>query len=128
MHFDGRTQRAFREAGVDRETVEAVAEGVVELARADAERVERFFEAHDRVVSDMGLAHSASEFPEHAVEYCDLFTHGAAIRGYLRFDAWGVPVEDVRVLVGEELPDVVECTLGPTVNGRVRFATDRERL
>ncbi len=128
MHFDGRTQRAFREAGVDRETVEAVADRVVELARTDAERVGGFFEAHDRVVSDMDLAHSTSEFPEHAVAYCDLFTHGAEIRGYLRFDSWGVPVEDVRVLVGDESPDVVECTLGPTVNGRVRFSTDRERL
>ncbi|WP_331236027.1 DUF7532 family protein [Natronorarus salvus] len=128
MHFDGRTQRAFREAGVDRETVERVADRVVELAREDAERVEGFFGAHDRVVSDMDLAHSSEEFPEHTVDYCDLFTHGAEIRGYLRFDSWGVPVEDVRVLVGEALPDVVECTLGPTVNGRVRFSTDRERL
>ncbi len=128
MHFDGRTQRAFREAGVDRETVEAVADRVVELVSEDAERVEDFFSEHERVVSDMDLAHSTSEFPEHTVEYCDLFTHGAAIRGYLRFDSWGVPVEDVRVLVGEGEPDVVECTLGPTVDARVRFATDRERL
>lgn len=128
MHFDQRTQRAFREAGVDRETLEAVSEAIAESAREDAARLESFFATHDVVYSDMDRAHGAEEFPEHAVEYCDLFTHADDIRGYLRFDTWGAPVEGGRVLVGDESPEVVELTLGPTVNGRVRFAPSRERL
>ena len=72
----------------------------------------------------MDRAHSASEFPEHTVEYLDLFTHADDIRGYLRFDTWGVPVEGGRVLSDE----VVELSLGPTVDGRVRFAGSREAL
>ena len=72
----------------------------------------------------MDLAHSADAHPEHAVEYLDLFTHADDIRGYLRFDSWGVPVEGGRVLS----EDIVELSLGPTVDDRVRFAADRADL
>ena len=53
-----------------------------------------------------------------------LYVHAADLRGYVRFDGWGAYVEDGRVLDDE----VVELTLGPTVEDRVRFAADREHL
>jgi hypothetical protein len=126
MHFDQRTQAALREAGLSADDVESISESVVAAARADAERLEAFFEGRETVYSDMDRAHSATEIQEHAVEYLDLYTHAADIRGYLRFDSWGVYVEGGRVL--REDPEVVELTLGPTVHGRVRFAGAREEL
>jgi hypothetical protein len=74
----------------------------------------------------MDRAHSATDYPEHTVEYLDLYTHADDIRGYLRFDSWGVYVEGGRVL--SEDPAVVELTCGPTVHDRVRFAGDRDHL
>ncbi|ADJ16089.1 DUF7532 family protein [Halalkalicoccus jeotgali] len=124
MHFDQRTQQALREAGLEREAIVAASDRVAELVAADADDLVGFFEAHGTVYSDMDLAHSREEFPEHAVEYCDLFTHGADIRGYLRFDSWGVPVEGGRVL--DE--GLVELSLGPTVDARVKFAASRDAL
>lgn len=124
MHFDQRTQRALREAGLSEEDLRAVSAAIVDATREDADRLERFFAGLDTVYSDMDQAHSASEFPEHTVEYLDLYTHADDIRGYLRFDTWGVPVEGGRVLSDE----VVELSLGPTVDGRVRFAASREAL
>lgn len=121
MHFDGRTQRALREY-LSADELEAVSETIVAATRAEAEELEVFFDGLDTVYSDMDRAHSSAAHPEHEVEYLDLYTHAAAIRGYLRFDTWGVPIEGGRVL-GE---DLVELTLGPTVDGRVRFATDRD--
>jgi hypothetical protein len=124
MHFDQRTQQALRDAGLDTDEIQAVSEAVVEATQADADALESFFAGVDVVYSDMDKAHSSAEFPEHAVEYLDLFTHGADIRGYLRFDSWGVPVAGGRILSD----DVVELSLGPTVNDRVRFARRREEL
>ncbi|MDL5361807.1 hypothetical protein [Halalkalicoccus sp. NIPERK01] len=124
MHFDQRTQQALREAGLDREAIVAASDRVAELVDEDAAELEAFFETHDTVYSDMDLAHSRDEFPEHTVEYCDIFTHGSDVRGYLRFDTWGVPVEGGRVLA----EDCVELTLGPTVDTRVRFAPSRDAL
>ncbi len=124
MHFDQRTQRALREAGLDRKTIIEASDRVAELVSEDATRLEGFFEAHETVYSDMDRAHSREEFPEHTVEYCDLFTHGADLRGYLRFDSWGVPVEGGRVLS----EDLVELTLGPSVDSRVTFAASRDAL
>ena len=121
MHFDQRTQRALREY-LSADELEAASETIVEATRAEAEELETFFDGLDTVYSDMDRAHSTAEYPEHGVEYFDLYTHAADIRGYLRFDSWGVPVEGGRAL-GDEL---VELTLGPTVNGRVRFAADRD--
>jgi len=87
-----------------------------------------FFE-RDTVYSDMDLAHSTGDVQEHSVEYLDLFTHADDIRGYLRFESWGVWVEDGRLLRdGEDGPELVELTLGPTVHDRVRFAADPEEL
>lgn len=120
MHFDQRTQRALREYLSDEE-LQAASDAVVEATRVEAEELEAFFDEVDTVYSDMDRAHSSTEFPEHTVSYLDLYTHAADIRGYLRFDTWGVPVEGGRVL-GD---DLVELTLGSTVDGRVRFATDR---
>ena len=124
MHFDQRTQRALAEAGLSTDEIAAVSDAVVEATERDADRLEEFFARLDTAYSDMDRAHSASEFPEHTVDYLDLFTHADDIRGYLRFDTWGAPVEGGRVLSAE----VVELSLGPTVDGRVRFAADREAL
>ena len=124
MHFDQRTQRALAEAGLSTDEIAAVSDAVVEATERDADRLEDFFAGLDVAYSDMDRAHGASEFPEHTVDYLDLFTHADDIRGYLRFDTWGVPVEGGRVLSAE----VVELSLGPTVDGRVRFAADREAL
>jgi hypothetical protein len=124
MHFDQRTQHALREMGLSTAAIEAVSEAVVEATAADADRLEALFEGKETVYSDMDRAHSSTNYPEHTVDYLDLFTHAADIRGYLRFDSWGVPVEGGRVLDEES----IELTLGPTVDGRVRFATDRDSL
>jgi hypothetical protein len=124
MHFDQRTQTALREAGLSRSEIREVSKAVASAAEQDAETLEAFFDGVEAVYSDMDLAHSAAEITEHAVDYLDLYTHGADIRGYLRFDSWGVPVEDGRPLSDE----TVELSLGGTVNARVRFARDRDAL
>ncbi|NUB89574.1 hypothetical protein HTZ84_20230 [Haloterrigena sp. SYSU A558-1] len=124
MHFDQRTQQALRDVGLETDDLRAASEAVVEAVAADATALEAFFDEHDTVYSDMDMAHSASEYPEHTVEYLDLTTHADEMRGWLRFDTWGVYVEDGRVLPDES----VELTLGPTINDRVRFAPDRETL
>ncbi|MFC4988215.1 DUF7532 family protein [Saliphagus infecundisoli] len=124
MHFDQRTQRALRAVGLETDDLRAASEAVVESVADDAADLVTFFDAHDVVYSDMDLAHSTAEFPEHEVEYADITTHAAEMRGWLRFDTWGVPIEDGRVL-GEEH---VELTLGPTIHDRVRFGSDREVL
>ncbi|MFB6170997.1 MAG: hypothetical protein ABEJ23_00580 [Haloarculaceae archaeon] len=120
MHFDQRTQRALRAVGLSDEQLREAAERVVAATEADADRIETFFEGRSTVYSDMDLAHSAGDVAEHAVEYVDLYTHAADLRGYLRFEGWGVPVEGGRVLDDGS----VELRLGPTVDGRVRFAAD----
>ena len=124
MHFDQRTQAALRDAGLSTEEIQAVSETVVEATRDDADALEAFFDGLDTVYSDVDQAHSSAAFPEHAVEFLDLYTHADDLRGYLRFDTWGVYVTDGRVLND----DVVELTLGPTVHDRVRFAADRDAL
>jgi len=124
MHFDQRTQRALRDAGLTTGEIESVAEDVAAATREDAEKLETFFAGTRTVYSDMDRAHSDSPIQEHTVEYCDLYTHAEEIRGYLRFDTWGVYVEGGRVLDD----GLIELTLGPTVHDRVRFALDRERL
>jgi hypothetical protein len=124
MHFDQRTQRALRDAGLSRADVRAASEAVTEAVERDAETLEAFFDGVDTVYSDMEMAHSADAIQEHAVAYIDLYTHGGDIRGYLRFDSWGVPIEGGRPLTDE----TVELTLGGTVNDRVRFARTREQV
>jgi hypothetical protein len=124
MHFDQRTQRALRDVGLETDDLRAASEAVVEAVEEDATALERFFDEHDTVYSDMDMAHSSADYPEHAVEYLDLTTHADEMRGWLRFGTWGVYVEDGRLL-----PDgTVELTLGPTINDRVRFAPGRETL
>lgn len=124
MHFDQRTQNALREVGLDHDDLRQASELVAEAVEDDAERLETFFEGGGTFYSDMEMAHSASDVQEHDVEYLDLFTHGSDLRGYLRFDSWGVPVEGGRVLSEAK----VELTLGPTVHDRVRFARDADEL
>ncbi|WP_380681316.1 DUF7532 family protein [Salinigranum sp. GCM10025319] len=124
MHFDQRTQAALRDAGLSRADIRDVSKAVAEAAERDAETIEAFFDGGGTVYSDMEMAHSASDVQEHAVEYVDIYTHGADVRGYLRFDSWGVPVEGGRSLSD----DKVELSLGGTVNDRVRFVRDPERL
>jgi hypothetical protein len=136
MHFDQRTQTALREAGLDVDDLQTASDRVAELVDETAAELGAFFDAHDVVYSTMDVAHSASEYPEHAVESCDVTTHAAEMRGWLRFDAWGVYVEDGRVLERDTSDDadsaddplVVEVTLGPSVHERVRFAPTREAL
>lgn len=124
MHFDQRTQRALRDVGLETEDLREASTAVVEAVEADADALESFFDKHETVYSDMDMAHSSEEYPEHAVEYLDLMTHADEMRGWLRFDSWGVYVEDGRLLEDE----YVELTLGPTIDGRVRFASDRNTL
>jgi hypothetical protein len=124
MHFTQREQQALRDAGLDQSTLEAVSEAVVAATSEAAEDLEAFFADRDTVYSDMDIAHSSSDIQTHTLEYVDLYTHADDIRGYVRFDSWGVPVEGGRVLSDE----VVELTLGPTVDGRVRFAGDEAAL
>lgn len=124
MHFDPRTQEALREVGLDGETLARASELVVEATAADAETIRAFFADRETVYSDMDKAHATGSVHEHALEYVDVWTHAADLRGYLRFDSWGVPIEGGRPLNEE----TVELTLGPTVDGRVRFAADPEAL
>jgi len=124
MHFTQREQRALRDAGLDQSTLEAVSEAVVAATSEAADDLEAFFAGRDTVYSDMDVAHSSSDIQTHTLEYVDLYTHADDIRGYVRFDSWGLPVEGGRVLND----DVVELTLGPTVDGRVRFAGDEAAL
>ena len=124
MHFDQRTQTALRNAGLSTDELRAASDAIAEATAEAARDIEAFFEGVDAVHSDMDLAHSKAEFPEHGLEYVDLYTHGADLRGYVKFDGWGAYVEDGRVIS----EDVVELTLGPTVYDRVRFAVDRDAL
>ena len=123
MHFDQRTQTALREVGLDADDLQAASERVAALVDETATELGAFFDAHDVVHSDMDMAHSASDYPEHAVEYCDVTTHAAEMRGWLRFETWGVAVTDGRVLDD----DLVELTLDGR-HGRVRFSADPEAL
>jgi hypothetical protein len=124
MHFTQREQAALRDAGLDQETIEAASDAVVEATEQAAADLEAFFAGQETVYSDMEIAHSSSAIQQHTLDYVDLYTHADDIRGYVRFDSWGVPVEGGRVLTEE----TVELTLGPTVNGRVRFAGDEDAL
>ena len=124
MHFDPRTQRALRAVGLDTEQLRTASDHVVEAVAADADTLEAFFADVDTVYSDMDLAHSSGDVAEHTVEFLDLYTHGADLRGYLRFDSWGVSVEGGRPLS----ESTVELSLGATVHDRVRFARDPEAL
>lgn len=140
MHFDRRTQRALREAGLDADAIATASDRVAELVAADADRLREFFAAEGPYHSDMELAHSTAETQEHAIADVDLFTHGSDLRGYLSLDGWGVPVEGGRVLRSAEAegrdengdpaetPVLVELSLGETIHGRVRFARDPEEL
>ncbi|WP_232687246.1 DUF7532 family protein [Halobacterium zhouii] len=133
MLFDQRTRAALREAGLSQDDLREVEQAASDRAAEDAERVESFFDGLDVVYSDMDLTHSRDDHPEHDLEYVDLFTHSEDVRGFIRFASWGVYVEGARVLEttdGESAGEVrvVELTLGPTVNDRVRFARERSAL
>ncbi|PCR92428.1 DUF7532 family protein [Natrinema ejinorense] len=124
MHFDQRTQRALRDVGLETDDLRTASEAVVEAVAEDAALLEAFFDEHDTVYSDMELAHSSADYPAHDVDYADIPTHADEMRGWLRFESWGVPVEDGRILDDGS----VELRLGPTIDDRVRFAADRDRL
>lgn len=126
MHFDSREQAALREAGLSTEEIAAASARVAAAVADAADEIEAFFAGRETVHSDMDRAHSSAEIQEHAVDYVDCYTHAADLRGYLRFDSWGVPIEDGRVLAAD--PPLVELSLGPTVDDRVRFAADPDRL
>lgn len=130
MLFDQRTRQKLRDAGLSRDDVREVEREVSEEATEVAERVESFFADLDTVYSDMDQTHSAAEFPEHDLEYVDLFTHSENVRGFLRFETWGAYVEGARVLEDDADGEsaVVELTLGPTIHDRVRFARERAVL
>lgn len=124
MHFDPREQAALRAVGLDTDDLRAASEHVRESVEADADHLATFFGDGGTFYSDMEMAHSASDVQEHTVDHVDLYTHGASLRGYLKFDSWGVPIEGGRLLSD----DAVELTLGPTVDGRVKFARDPDDL
>lgn len=124
MHFDQRTQTALREFGLTTEEIADVSQSVVEATAAEAAEIEAFFSGLETVYSDMSMAHSAAEFPEHGLDGVELYTHAADLRGYVDFGEWGAYVEDGRTLS----PSVVELTLGPEIHDRVRFAADRDDL
>lgn len=124
MHFDQRTQAALRDTGLDTDEIADISTAVTESTAEAADGIEAFFEGLDTVYSDMDMAHSSADYPEHGLEYVDLYTHADELRGYIKFDGWGAYVEDGRVLS----ETVVELTLGPTVHDRVRFAADRDEL
>jgi hypothetical protein len=124
MHFDPREQAALREVGLTTDDLREASAAVGDAVDTAAADLEAFFDDHELVYSTMDQAHSSDAVPEHAVRWLDTYTHGAALRGWLRFDTWGVPVEDGRVLED----GTVELTLGPTVHDRVRFAPTREAL
>jgi hypothetical protein len=129
MHFDGRTQQALREAGLDAAAIATASDRVAELVAEDADRLREFFAADGPYYSDMELAHSTDTTQEHASADIDVYTHGSDLRGYLSLDGWGVPIEGGRVLrSAEETPILVELSLGPTIHDRVRFARDPEEL
>jgi len=149
MHFDARTQRALREAGLDADAIASASDRVAELVDEDADHLREFFAPEGPYYSDMEMAHSTTDRQEHATADADLFTHGSDLRGYLSLDGWGVPVEGGRVLRtaetggdggesdgGEsdgggdagETPVLVELSLGATVHDRVRFARDPDEL
>lgn len=129
MRFDQRARRALRDAGVSTDAIQRAERDLADAASETAAEVEAFFADTETVYSDMDQTHSSAEYPEHTVDYLDLFTHSDDVRGFLRFDSWGVYVEDARVLADEDGdPEVVELTLGPTVHGRVRFARERAHL
>ncbi|WP_254537175.1 DUF7532 family protein [Halomarina litorea] len=124
MHFDQRTQAALREVGLSKEQLREADDLVKERTRADADALVEFFADRGTVYSDMDRAHGAGGPQEHTVDHLDCYTHAADIRGYLKFDSWGVPIEG-----GRPLEDgTVELTLGPTIDGRVRFAADPDDL
>ena len=124
MHFDPRTQQALREAGLETAAIETASARVAELVEEEAAAIESFFMDRDSVYCDLDIAHSDSDISQQEVGYVDLYTHSADLRGYLKFDSWGVPVENGRKLTD----DVVELTLGGTVGDRVRFAGSPEQL
>jgi hypothetical protein len=124
MHFTQREQRALRDAGVEQATIETASDAVVEATIEAADRLDSFFADRETIYSDMDRAHSSSDIQTHTLSYVDLYTHADDIRGYIRFDSWGVPIEGGRILN----EDTVELTLGPTVDGRVRFASDEDAL
>jgi hypothetical protein len=130
MLFDQRTRQHLRDAGLSRDDIREVERAVSEEAETVADRVESFFADLDTVYSDVDQTHSAAAFPEHDLDYVDLFTHSEDIRGFVRFETWGVYVEGARVLEADADSDpvVVELTLGPTIHDRVRFARDRADL
>jgi len=81
MHFDARTQRALREAGLDTDAIAAASDRVAELVDEDADSLREFFAPAGHYYSDMEMAHSATERQEHATADVDLFTHGSDLRG-----------------------------------------------
>jgi hypothetical protein len=123
MHFDQREQAALREVGLERADLERASELVADAVTETAAELEAFVDAHHTLYSDMDLAHSGAGPALHDVEYLDTYTHAADLRGWLRFDTWGVAVTDGRVLAD----DLVELTLDGR-HGRTRFAADPEAL
>jgi hypothetical protein len=124
MRFDQRARQALRDAGVSPDAIQRAEQDLADAASETAADVEAFFDGVDTVCSDMDQTHASADYPEHDLDYVDLFTHSDDVRGFVRFDTWGAYVEGARVLS----EDVVELTLGPTVNDRVRFARERAHL
>lgn len=122
MHFDQREQAALREVGLETDELRRASALVADAVEATAADLEAFFD-RETVYSDMDLAHGADDHAEHTVRFLDTYTHAEELRGWLRFESWGVAVADGRVLS----EDVVELTLEGR-HGRTRFAAAPEAL
>lgn len=120
MHFDQREGAALREVGLDADDLQRASDLVAAAVEETAADLEAFFDG-ETYYSDMDLAHAGDGPAEHTVAYLDTYTHAADLRGWLRFDTWGVAVEDGRVLDD----GLVELTLDGR-HGRTRFATAPE--
>jgi len=124
MHFDPRERAALRAVGLDDDELRTASELVGDAVEDAAADLADFFDGGGTYHSDMDTAHGDGGVREHDVDHLDVYTHSADLRGYLKFERWGVPVEGGRVLN----EGCVELTLGDTVDDRVRFARDPEAL
>ena len=119
MHFDPRERAALRAAGLDDDELRAATGRVADAVEEAAADLADFFDG-GADHSDMDTAHGDGGVREHEVDNLDVYTHAAELRGCLKFERWGVPVEDGRA----SNDGTVELTLGATVNDRVRLARD----
>jgi len=121
MHFDQRTQRAFRDVGLETDELRAASEAVVDAVAEDAAALEAFFDEHDTVYPTWRWPTRVRTTPNTtSTTPTSRLTPTRCAAG--SDSTWGVSVEDGRILGDGH----VELSLGPTIDDRVRFAADRD--